>query len=310
MQHTLLIALARCLVEANFKTVKLKFVSKGEDEDEVLEYLQEFKNLRDQNKIKESQKKDISYWGKKTFKEFTKFIDNLKETKSKTQEKKLKKMKGAELRGENDLWLVCKITSHDAACYYGSGTKWCITEKDPSTWDKYQFGNDFYYFINKKEPDTKIAMNISLEGRKEYWNAEDDNLSNTEIASIEKELPSFKIDEVEVDQEVMKKLLKLLYLFGYHDWIGSELEHDINAGTPGFKGLINEEDEWVEDYTDAMEYHQEEADAFRGEIETLTGIDDIWDHSIYTSHRDKIIKWANKHDVFNIGGEPNQQPPV
>jgi len=165
----LITALFKLVVESDFKTVKIKFLGKGADEAEVEKYIEDFKKLKDGNRIKKVNEKNIDYWGKQPFKDFTRFINDLKETKSKTQEKKLKKMEGAELRGENDLWSVYKITTHKASCFYGSYTKWCTTEEDSKHWEPYQKENDFYYFLSKtkdnEDPLYKIDMNINNKTR-------------------------------------------------------------------------------------------------------------------------------------------------
>ena len=165
------------LVTADFKTVEKKFIKLGIDKDLVQTYIEEFKELRDKNRIASISDKNIDNWGKKPWDEFKEFIDDLKKEVSKTQEKKLKKMEGAELVAENDDWYVYHITTHDACKIYGSGTKWCITQPDGRHWKSYTRRLNFYFIISKKldEKDKfyKIAMQVNRGGGKKYWDATD-----------------------------------------------------------------------------------------------------------------------------------------
>ena len=121
-KRVLLKALANIVV-ADFKSVKKKFLKQEIEEEEIDEYIDLFKKLKDGNRITKVEEKNIDNWGKKSFEEFKEFLDELKETKSKTQLKKLKKMQGAELVAENDDWYVYKMTEKDAVDFYGSGTQ-------------------------------------------------------------------------------------------------------------------------------------------------------------------------------------------
>jgi len=141
------------LVEADFKSVVLKFQNQGHSESEVKKAIERFKTLRDQKKIKDVSHRDIEYWGKKSFDEFEWFVDGLMLRKSNTQQRE-EKRGGAELVGESDKWRVYYISTQDACVYYGYDTKWCITDKDigKEKWDEYtQYGN-FYYLISKTHP--------------------------------------------------------------------------------------------------------------------------------------------------------------
>ena len=108
MQTRLLIAIAKVLIESDFKSVKKKFLAdeKDEKDEEIVDqYISKFKELKDQNKIKKLDEKNIDYWGRQGFKEFQIFVDTL----SKTLSKREKSAEGAELRAENDLWIVYKM---------------------------------------------------------------------------------------------------------------------------------------------------------------------------------------------------------
>lgn len=219
--------LSYIIVHSDFKNVLKKFVDQGILRNEVEEYFELFKKAKEQNKVKEEKEKNIDHWGKGPFQEFKDFVDKLKDTKTKSEEKRLKKMEGAELVAENDDYWVYKITNHDAVRTYGSGTKWCITQEQPRWWNKYRIRNDFYFYIakhkNKSDPLYKVAMTIDRKGKTTYFNAPDAQIkepptevdftfppksveSNSEIeriaAEIEEYYKAVEENENEVDEAV------------------------------------------------------------------------------------------------------------
>lgn len=200
VKDTLLIALARYVAISDFKDVKKKFLNQGKEESAVDIVLDDFKELKKLQKIKDKEQKDIAYWGKQGFEELKTFVDNLKATPSKSEEKKLKKMEGAEKVAENDKWGVYRITTHEASCYYGGGTKWCITEQNSSHFEDYIRKNNFYFLISKTrdsdDPLYKIALMVDKEGDRTYFDAEDKQIADIP-ASIREELPEFDPESAE-----------------------------------------------------------------------------------------------------------------
>jgi hypothetical protein len=101
--------------------------------------------------------------------------------KAKELEKRAKKEKTVIY--EDDNWLVVSPHSWKASCYYGAGTKWCVTSKDTSRhWENYSRNASFFYVINKnlkkKNPLYKVAYRvIGRKGRYELWDAEDLEMS-------------------------------------------------------------------------------------------------------------------------------------
>ena len=169
------------LVTADFKTVKKKFTTDQNIEVDVVDtYLEEFKELRDKNKIKKVDEKSIDFWGKKSWEEFKGFVDKTKKEKTATETKKLNKIAGAELVAENDGWYVYHITTHEACKIYGSGTKWCITEPDRVHWKQYSSEYNIYFLLSKnlsKEESEfyKIAVTVDVRGDVEFWDSLDNN---------------------------------------------------------------------------------------------------------------------------------------
>ena len=188
------------VVTADFKTVGLKFEKQGIEPSLVEDYIAKFKSLRAKNKIKEASEKNIDSWGSKDFKTFKKFVDNLSETRTKTEEKKITRAEGAKLITENEEWVVYKILSKDACLLYGANTKWCITEKETNHWETYEVKGDFYFIIaknkDKDDPLAKIAIFV-LGNKEQYFDAKDN-----ELTYLPRGIPAFKRDPFNIWDKV------------------------------------------------------------------------------------------------------------
>lgn len=207
-------------VTSDFKSVQKKFTDKGIDKDTVKKYLDDFKILRDQRDLGEN--KDIDQWGKKPWNEFKEFVNQLKETKSKSVQKKIKKSEGAELVMEDDDWFIYRIITHEAAQLYGSGTKWCITDANGEHWRKYvREGSCFYFLISKKADSKstyyKMAAQVDDNDDVILWNAidqrlgriDDPRLSNLVYDLPDYDFPQFQPDKGEtVDTSELKGLIE------------------------------------------------------------------------------------------------------
>ena len=202
--------LFKLIVVADFKSVKNKFIRQGIDDVEMIKsYLDDFKKLK--SKFKNlGETGHIDYWGKRPWEEFKNFVDEKKESVSKTQEKKLEKLEGAKLIAENDFWLVYKIFTHKAARMYGSGTRWCITEETAKHWYDYYKNHDFYFFISKDrdsdDPFYKIAMTFSKNRDTVYFDAKDVSRKILPIEVYEN-FPEF---QPEYDQDKTYQITKVI----------------------------------------------------------------------------------------------------
>ncbi len=109
-----------------------------------------------------------------------------KEKEAKKEKEKVKKAKKqAEVIYKDDDWLVISPKSWESSCYYGAGTKWCVSSKNNREhWDQYSRRSTFFYVIdrNKKmnDPLYKVAYRILSSGKEEVWDAEDNEISKYE----------------------------------------------------------------------------------------------------------------------------------
>jgi len=111
-------------------------------------------------------------------------IEEVKEKVFKKEHKKQAKKESLKIY-EDDRWLVISPRSWKSSCYYGAGTKWCITMKEiPSYWNKYSKNASFFFIIDKTkaqdDPLYKVAYRkIGRRDRYELWNAPDYEISKS-----------------------------------------------------------------------------------------------------------------------------------
>ena len=144
------------------------------------------------------------------------FVSNFK---SNAERRKTSKG-GAKLIYEDDDWKVYKITTYDAAKYYGKNTRWCISgnyEGHEERGEEYfydyirnkKLDGGYYFYINKNNPNLKFCVLQNTDGKVlSIWDAEDSNLGNT-VSDIEKyNLPM--IPGINLAQESVDTLTRML----------------------------------------------------------------------------------------------------
>lgn len=182
-----------------------------EDNQKLIDYVgEETANrfFKSKSRIK-SPENDLYYWLKKDPIELEDFLDELENTKSKSQQRREDKL-GAELLYNKDGWKVYRIDTYEAARYYGKGTKWCISgnypgheEKGKDYFNRYLEYADGYYFIIHGN-DKWAYLDINLDSNKAYnlyndildpilWDAKDIG-----IAPGKNSTPNFPAEVIDV----------------------------------------------------------------------------------------------------------------
>ena len=162
--------------ESVLNKVREKFVSQGSDESDVSSLLERFQTLQKKNQLK-----GVDILAFKSFKDLKATLDSVSD-QSKSEVKKSAKSEGSELVFENDLVRVYKILTHDASCLIGSGTKWCTTSEDPTSFKHYTKAGALYYLIPKDGSD-KWAVNASVDGL-EVFDVKDNGFPISKISGF------------------------------------------------------------------------------------------------------------------------------
>ena len=92
--------------------------------------------------------KDINSYG---FTDLRDKVFSLYQENSKTQQKKDVKISGGQKIYEDDQVIALLVKNKAGACFYGSGTKWCITMDSQSYYEQYVSGNVVFIFLLRKD---------------------------------------------------------------------------------------------------------------------------------------------------------------
>lgn len=94
--------------------------------------------------------------------------------------REVKKVEGADILYEDDRFVVILPLNYKASCYYGSGTKWCVTSSE-NHFRNYDNTGKVFFVIDKKAKSSdrfyKVAVQRKFEGDSVFWDAEDKSFS-------------------------------------------------------------------------------------------------------------------------------------
>lgn len=188
----------------------------------------------------------------------------------------------------DERWFVVSPHSWKASCYYGAGTKWCISMREVSGyWSKYTKNSTFFFVIDKtktKDDDFyKIAFRkIGYKGKYELWDAKDNEVTNhplgkgwleqlpTDIKTKIDEYHGSKYEELTELPEWIKHDYRAQALYNLKDDFDIEDVNDYWYGMPVYRvgesyyvvGNKSEMDEGAYEYynngyteSDLMEYY-------------------------------------------------------
>lgn len=162
----------------NFKDAKRIF-SENNDPKDVEHIILQFKRLKDRNAIS-NEKKDISFWINKGFKEFKNFVNQKEKEYTENKQVKLLGKSVLKLYQSGD-WILIAPLTQEASCNYGSNTKWCVSGKTGNKFNSYVYLDKtvMFFAINRKTGE-KYAASISYEfddnGEIEWFDSKDNSL--------------------------------------------------------------------------------------------------------------------------------------
>jgi hypothetical protein len=102
----------------------------------------------------------------------------------------IKKVDGADIIYEDDEYTIVHPKTYEASCFYGKGSKWCTASEDTTShWLGKNKESKLFYFLSKKLPTSdrfyKVALLQYYEGKREFWDAPDNNFSSGWILGTE-----------------------------------------------------------------------------------------------------------------------------
>ena len=135
--------------------------------------------------------KNIDFWRKYEIDSLQTFINTANQYATSTGEEKKQARSDSDKVYEDDRFLIISPRSHKASCFYGKGTRWCITEKNSRYWDQYTEANKFFIFvIDSKSPKPEkygkvaFARDLFDKNYQETYDAEDELMEYDEEQDI------------------------------------------------------------------------------------------------------------------------------
>lgn len=168
------------LVNEGFKEKKAQFIKQGADPGQVKIAFDQFKQAKEKGFLEGD---DINIDKYKDFGQLTSMLNSLEGKKSRSEEKREESelaRKDFEILREDEFMLIGIPKSKDAACKYGSNTKWCITMKNETHWENYTSKDVKFIYIIDKEDNTKFALAIYPGGNNIEAYDEQDSKINAE----------------------------------------------------------------------------------------------------------------------------------
>lgn len=119
---------------------------------------------------------------------FVNYLDLVEKDFGESEKQKRTKAKSdSELVYEDERFYIVSPLSHKASCFFGKGTKWCITMRDSQYWDSYTSQNKFFIFVidsKSSEPaeagKIAFAKDILNKRYEEIYDATDDLIDRPE----------------------------------------------------------------------------------------------------------------------------------
>jgi hypothetical protein len=114
---------------------------------------------------------------------------------SSKREKEREAKKEAERVFEDGDVIGIRAITHNASCYYGSGTRWCTAGQQPDYFNKYTRDGKLYYFIDKSNRRQKIALYIR-DGDPTVYDAADTGHDVDFLYHVYPEVENFVIEKL------------------------------------------------------------------------------------------------------------------
>ena len=135
--------------------------------------------------------KDINSYNIDTLGYLTQALSMISSKREKEREAK----KEAERVFEDGDVIGIRAITHNASCYYGSGTRWCTAGQQPDYFNKYTKDGKLYYFIDKSNRRQKIALYIK-DGDPTVYDAADTGHDVDFLYHVYPEVENFVIEKL------------------------------------------------------------------------------------------------------------------
>ena len=136
-----------------YKEAQVEFGSVA-GEEAAKQSIDQFRYLVNRNQV-QGNERNIDYWRKQGWDQFSAFVQDRSLERSKTQEKRSKLQGRSVTLHEDPNWLVVVPVDKDASCFHGKNTAWCTTKPFARFFELYFYQDnvDLIYFLRKETGD-------------------------------------------------------------------------------------------------------------------------------------------------------------
>ena len=174
----------------DYKTTAVKFVASGIDKAQVDVYINKFRELSNKQKLA-GDEKNIDTWAKKTFSEFSDFVD-AKETEvavvanQKAQKKNPGKSEDITTPEQRSAgWNIIIPLDKAASCFYGNKdrkARWCVVQREQDYFNKYFYDDNSNLIFCRNDKQEKWAIEIKSDGSTIiFWDIDNNKISKSEF---------------------------------------------------------------------------------------------------------------------------------
>ena len=158
-------------IDEDYKTTAVKFVASGIDKAQVDVYINKFKELSNKQKLA-GDEKNIDFWSKKAFSEFSDFVDKKEKEVADVAKKKAEKKDPGESiditspQQRSAGWKIIIPLDKAASVFYGNldcMADWCVAKREHDYFNKYFYssGITLIFCLNDKKEKWAIAIPTS-----------------------------------------------------------------------------------------------------------------------------------------------------
>ncbi len=209
--------------------------------------------------------------------------------KQKRRKKREQAKEGSTILEENDdFWLIRPDTT-EASCYYGQGTKWCISATQSRNYFKQytQEGKTFYMLMLKNLDDEDDGKKLALVYARDWGDGEPEEIYDAVDDSID-------------EDEFFEHIISNFIAGHFADYEKVKKEYDEFHADPSEETLTDNVKKIARELMNAGEYYYSDID--EDTIEDPEMIDQLEEDMRMTFH-------SAKHNIFNSAGWHAEQNP-
>ena len=180
----------KSFIDEDFKTTASKFVASGVDKDQVDVYIKKFRELSNKQKLA-GDEKNIDFWSKKAFSEFSDFVDKKETEVADVANKKAEKKnpgKSEDITTPEQRsagWNIIIPLDKTASCYQGnkdSMSDWCVSKREHEYFNKYFYDDNSNLIFCLNDKKEKWAIEIKADGSTIiFYDIKDNEISKSEF---------------------------------------------------------------------------------------------------------------------------------